>query len=44
MIEIDGDELYVLDGVEVYVYSLQDYGFLRNSVKKAKDRGNFSPA
>jgi len=43
MIEINGNELYVLDDVEVYVYSLQDYGFLRKFGKKGEGPGELLP-
>ncbi len=43
MIEIDGEELYVLDDVEVYVYSLQDYGFLRKFGKRGEGPGELLP-
>lgn len=43
MIEINGDELYVLDGAEVYVYSLHDYGFLRKFGKKGEGPGELLP-
>jgi len=43
MIEIDGNELFVLDDVEVYVYSLQDYGFLRKFGKRGEGPGELLP-
>ncbi|UCH98522.1 MAG: 6-bladed beta-propeller [Candidatus Aminicenantes bacterium] len=44
VIEIDGDELFVLDDVQVYVYSLQDYRFLRKFGKKGEGPGELLPA
>lgn len=43
IIEIDGEELYVLDDVEVFVYSLQDYSFLRKFGKKGEGPGELLP-
>ncbi len=43
MIEINGNELFVLDDVEVYVYSLQDYGFLRKFGKRGEGPGELLP-
>jgi hypothetical protein len=43
MIEIDGDKLYVLDDVEVYVYSLKDYSFLRKFGQKGEGPGELLP-
>ena len=43
MIAIDGEELYVLDDVEVYVYSLQNYAFLRKFGKKGEGPGELLP-
>jgi hypothetical protein len=39
MMVIDGDELYVLDEVVVYVYSLKDYRLLRKFGKKGEGPG-----
>lgn len=38
-IEIDEDELYVLDEVVVYVYSLKDYRLIRKFGKKGEGQG-----
>jgi hypothetical protein len=42
-IEIDEDELYVLDEVVVYVYSLKDYRLLRKFGKKGEGQGQLMP-
>jgi hypothetical protein len=39
MIAIDGNELYVLDDVQVFVYSLKDYRLLRKFGKKGEGPG-----
>ena len=43
MIEISGDELYVLEEAEVYVYSLKDYRLLRKFGKKGEGPGQLMP-
>ncbi|NIM78996.1 MAG: hypothetical protein GTN53_10855 [Candidatus Aminicenantes bacterium] len=43
MMTIDGDELYVLDEVVVYVYSLKDYCLLRKFGKKGEGPGELLP-
>jgi hypothetical protein len=43
MMEIDGNELFVLDDVEVHVYSLQDNRFLRKFGKKGEGPGELLP-
>lgn len=40
---IAGGELYVVDGVEVYVYSLSDHQLLRKFGKKGEGPGEFLP-
>lgn len=42
-IDIDEDELYVLDEVVVYVYSLKDYRLLRKFGKKGEGKGQLMP-
>jgi hypothetical protein len=42
-IEIYGDELYVLEDAEVYVYSLKDYRLLRRFGKKGEGPGQLTP-
>jgi len=42
-IEIDENELYVLDDVVVYVYSLKDYQFLRKFGQKGEGQGQLMP-
>ncbi|NIM12463.1 MAG: 6-bladed beta-propeller [Candidatus Aminicenantes bacterium] len=41
---IAGGELYVVDGVEVYIYSLSDYQLLRKFGKKGEGPGEFLPS
>lgn len=45
MMEISGDELFVLDGMEVLVYSLTDFKFLRKFGKQGEGPGElmFNP-
>ncbi len=42
-IEIDGDNLYALDGVVVYVYSMKDYRLLTKFGKKGQGPGELVP-
>jgi len=42
-IEIDGDNLYVLDGAAVYVYSMKDYRLLTKFGKKGQGPGELVP-
>ena len=42
-IEIDGDNLYALDGVVVYVYSMKNYHLLTKFGKKGQGPGELVP-
>ena len=39
ILEIDGQEIFILDEARVYVYSLQDYGLIRQFGKKGEGPG-----
>ncbi len=41
MMTVDGNKLYVLDGVEVYIYSMTDYKLLAKLGKKGDGPGEF---
>jgi hypothetical protein len=43
MIEVIGDEFYVVQDVEVYIYSLKDFSLLRKFGQKGEGPGEFSP-
>jgi hypothetical protein len=42
-IEIDGDELYVIEGVETFIFSLKDYRLLRRFGREGQGPGELMP-